>query len=358
MNVDKDLNMAAESNSATGRTSYKTKNPQNLDEALWRFARKYCWIVTCFAILLLLTGCKTSSGRKIEDMALGEYTYTDAAQNCNEECTFEAEKQTEDSKGMYTYPTETVPSRAPSIHKKTTFLSMQGYYDCPNHQPLEEWLDFRESYDVDKSLLNASDQTGSDIPVDYFDYGCYTWDMVNKVDEILEKYDLALLTNQELVQYDQPELWLDGLNIDGIFREGANIDYTYAGGYFYSEGTFQMECNLQLMQEDAAWPYSIYPSYRYSVKSCFDPAYLSVGDVDSYEQWKYTASDGNEMLLALNSERALIVCEQDEAVITVYMKSHSGQTGGEQMNQLALEQIAEVFDFSICPRPPAARGDG
>lgn len=349
MNVDKDLNMVAESSSATGWISYKAKNSQNFDEALWRFVFKYCWIVTCFAILLLLTGCETSSRRKIEDMALGEYTYTDAAQNCNEEYTFEAEKQTEDSKDMYTYPTETVPSRPPVFHKKTTFLSMQGYYDCPNHQALGEWLDFRESYDVDKSLLNASDQTGSDIPVDYFAYGCYTWDMVNKVDEILEKYDLALLTNQELVQYDQPELWLDSLNIDGIFREGANIDYTYAGGYFYSEGTFQMECNLQLTQKDAAWPYSVYPCYRYSVKSCFDPAYLSVGDVDSYEQWKYTASDGNEMLLALNSERALIVCEQDEAVITVYMKSHSGQTDGEQMSQLALEQIAEVFDFSICP---------
>lgn len=282
-------------------------------------------------------------------MGVGESTYTVAMQDSNEDCTFGTEIQTGNHDSTYTCPTEEAAAKPPTVHKKTTFLSMQGYYDSPNQQALMEWLAFRESYDVDKTLLYANDHNESDIPVDYFTYGCYTWDMVNKVNEILEKYDLTLLTNQELVQSNEPELWLESLNIDGIFRENANADFTYAGGYFYSEGTFQMECNLRLTQEDAAWPYIVFPSYRYSVKACFDPAYLSVGDVDSYEQWKYTASDGNEMLLALNSETAIIVCEQDDAFITVYMRSYSSSSGSDRMSQPALEQIAEAFDFSICP---------
>lgn len=349
MNVDKTLNMAAGSGLFIRCVPVNAMDPPNFDKSLGGLLCKFRWIVTCLAIIFLLTGCGTSSGGKLQDLEVGECSFTEPARAPDGNLSFESEIQTEVNNETPSDPADTAHTEPPAIHKSTTYLSVQGYKDSPNNQALKEWLDFCEAYDTDRTLMKANNRNESNVPAHYLGYGCYTQDMADKLDEILEKYGLAMLTNENLIQYGESQRWLDALHIDGLFRKDVNAEFTYVSGWFYSEGTFQMNCDLRLTQEDAAWTYTAFPCYSYSVKKCLDPTYLSVGDVDSYEQWKYTASDGNEVLLALNSKRAIIVCEQDDAFITVYMQAYSDPNSSERMSKLALEQIAETFDFSICP---------
>ena len=74
---------------------------------------------------------------------------------------------------------------------KISLISLQNI----NQPALMEWLDFWENHDVDGSLMAANDNNESGIPEPYhLVYHCYTWDMVEKLDEIAERHNLLLLT--------------------------------------------------------------------------------------------------------------------------------------------------------------------
>lgn len=218
-----------------------------------------------------------------------------------------------------------------------------------NYFAMQEWKAFEDSYDKDRSLLKANDNNESGIPDDYlYIYGCYTWDMVNKVDTLLNQFDLQLLTNLKVVQADEDPSLLQQLNIDGILRNETDIEYL--GGYFYKEGTFSISSCFQLTHADATWKHPIIATYRYSIKEYFDPAYPSIDNLQGYTQWEHILSDGTKVLLALNDEHAVILCNRNNAIITVEMSSNYSQNSDERINQTVLEQIAEVLDFSVTPQ--------
>ncbi len=58
--------------------------------------------------------------------------------------------------------------------------------------------------------------------------------------------------------------------------------------------------------------------------------------------------------LTPDNQMVFIVCEQDTAFITIYMRSYYDPNSSKRMSPRALEQVAEVLDFSICPIPMEA----
>lgn len=239
-------------------------------------------------------------------------------------------------------PTSTA-STAPSI--------MQEYYNSPNQLAQQEWLAFLDNYDKDRSLLKANNNNESNIPKDYFAYNCYTWDMVNEVDAIRDKYGLDLLTKQELIQHGEETLFLDRIGIESIFRDDAKAETTYRGGYYYSEGTFDIACVVTLTGEDAEWGYQVAPSYRYSLKKYFDPVCVHIESSSNSEQWVYTTAGGDEVLITLDDNNGSILCDQGEAFVVVEMYFGGKSNFKERIDKKALEQIADIFDFSISPQP-------
>ena len=120
----------------------------------------------------------------------------------------------------------------------------------------------------------------------------------------------------------------------------------YLSGYFYPEGTFNIE--LLFQPDTDQWPYKDNSaSYYYSVKEYFDPVYYEIADFEDCTQWNYTRKDGRTVLLVMNDEWARIIADLQDALVTVSFASSKWDGGNKvQMTQSALEQISEPVSYT------------
>ena len=284
--------------------------------------RRRLWLVAAvIGLMLLLVGCTVAYVLRLQDLKVAEYRPTTPT--------------VYDENGDVI----SLPTLAPR-----TQITLQG----ANQEALAEWNSFCRDYDPDGAIVTANDNNELGIPNPYYiPYGCYSWEMVNKLDEIVQKYDLKLLSPDVGCQSYESSVLFSSLGIDGVFHG----DVEYLSGYFYPEGTFKIE--LLFRPDTDQWPYKDNSaSYYYSVKEYFDPVYYEVADLESCTQWNYTRSDGRTVLLVMNDEQARIIADLQDALVTVSFASSKWDGGNKvQMTQSALEQISEQFDFSIQPHP-------
>lgn len=279
-------------------------------------------IAAVIALMALLVGCAVVYVLSLQDMAVGESTY-------------------------YTSRRSKEGDILPTEEKTTTLISLQN----ANQSALREWLEFTESYDPDRALMIANDNNESGIPEPYHGtYHCYTWEMVDKLDEIIEKYDLALLTEETVVQSYQSSVLLKALDLENLHHEDAEAEIAYGSGSFYKEGSFDISVEITLAGEDTGWTCWNPATFRYSRKDYFDSAVGSLGDVESYEQWNYQTADGTTVLLAMNAQSARIYADLPDAFIAIQMYSYNFEDQTQTMPKEALEQISDVFDYTIKPQ--------
>lgn len=284
--------------------------------------RRRLWLVAAvIGLMLLLVGCTVAYVLRLQDLKVAEYRPTTPT--------------VYDENGDVI----SLPTLAPR-----TQITLQG----ANQEALAEWNSFCRDYDPDGAIVTANDNNELGIPNPYYiPYGCYSWEMVNKLDEIVQKYDLKLLSPDVGCQSYESSVLFSSLGIDGVFHG----DVEYLSGYFYPEGTFNIA--LLFQPDTDQWPYEDnLASYYYSVKEYFDPVYYEVADLENCTQWNYTRSDGRTVLLVMNDEQARIITDLQDALVTVSFASSKWDGGNKvQMTQSALEQISEQFDFSIQPHP-------
>jgi len=284
--------------------------------------RRRLWLVAAvIGLMLLLVGCTVAYVLRLQDLKVAEYRPTTPTVY-------------DENGDVISLPT--LPQR--------TQITLQG----ANQEALAEWNSFCRDYDPDGAIVTANDNNELGIPNPYYiPYGCYSREMVNKLDEIVQKYDLKLLSPDVGCQYYESSVLFSSLGIDGVFHG----DVEYLSGYFYPEGTFKIE--LLFRPDTDQWPYKDNSaSYYYSVKEYFDPVYYEVADLENCTQWNYTRSDGRTVLLVMNDEQARIITDLQDALVTVSFASSKWDGGNKvQMTQSALEQISEQFDFSIQPHP-------
>ena len=280
------------------------------------------WLVAAvIGLMLLLVGCTVAYVLRLQDLKVAEYRPTTPT--------------VYDENGDVI----SLPTLAPR-----TQITLQG----ANQEALAEWNSFCRDYDPDGAIVTANDNNELGIPNPYYiPYGCYSWEMVNKLDEIVQKYDLKLLSPDVGCQYYESSVLFSSLGIDGVFHG----DVEYLAGYFYPEGIFNIA--LLFQPDTDQWPYEDnLAEYYYSVKEYFDPVYYEVADLENCTQWNYTRSDGRTVLLVMNDEWARIIADLQDALVTVSFASSKWDGGTKvQMTQSALEQISEQFDFSIQPHP-------
>ena len=284
--------------------------------------RRRLWLVAAvIGLMLLLVGCTVAYVLRLQDLKVAEYRPTTPTVY-------------DENGDVISLPT--LPQR--------TQITLQG----ANQEALAEWNSFCRDYDPDGAIVTANDNNELGIPNPYYiPYGCYSWEMVNKLNEIVRKYDLKLLSPDVGCQSYESSVLFSSLGIDGVFHG----DVEYLSGYFYPEGTFNIE--LLFQPDTDQWPYKDNSaSYYYSVKEYFDPVYYEVADLENCTQWNYTRSDGRTVLLVMNDEQARIITDLQDALVTVSFASSKWDGGTKvQMTQSALEQISEQFDFSIQPHP-------
>ncbi len=284
--------------------------------------RRRLWLVAAvIGLMLLLVGCTVAYVLRLQDLKVAEYRPTTPT--------------VYDENGDVI----SLPTLAPR-----TQITLQG----ANQEALAEWNSFCRDYDPDGAIVATNDNNELGIPNPYhIPYGCYSWEMVDKLDEIVQRYDLKLLSPDVGCQSYESGVLFSSLGIDGVFHG----DVEYLSGYFYPEGTFKIE--LLFRPDTDQWPYKDnLASYYYSVKEYFDPGYYEIADLENCIQWNYTRKDGRTVLLVMNDEQTRIIADLQDALVTVSFASSKWDGGSKaQMTQSALEQISEQFDFSIQPHP-------
>lgn len=319
MNANEILDMIGD---AKGTYLWETQKYRDGSAGAKPLPRRRLWLVAAvIGLMLLLVGCTVAYVLRLQDLKVAEYRPTTPTVY-------------DENGDVISLPT--LPQR--------TQITLQG----ANQEALAEWNSFCRDYDPDGAIVTANDNNELGIPNPYYiPYGCYSWEMVNKLDEIVQKYDLKLLSPDVGCQYYESSVLFSSLGIDGVFHG----DVEYLSGYFYPEGTFKIE--LLFRPDTDQWPYKDNSaSYYYSVKEYFDPVSYEIADLESCTQWNYTRSDGRTVLLVMNDEWARIIADLQDALVTVSFASSKWDGGTKvQMTQSALEQISEQFDFSIQPHP-------
>ena len=178
-----------------------------------RSARKIWLIAAVIALTLLLVGCAVVYVLHLQDMKIGEEVITQEAWT--------------GPSGEYVPPTQWISSQ----------LSLQGYNGSPEQLALREWLDFKEQYDPDNILLKENNMNESGVPEQYnITYDCYTFEMMDKLNEILDKYHLKPLGTWIYFDRWETSLFYEALRLDSLCRSDADVQGM--AGYFSPEGSF------------------------------------------------------------------------------------------------------------------------
>lgn len=241
----------------------------------------------------------------------------------------------------------------PSHPNVKDFISLQDYAGSPGYMAQKEWLDFLDSYDQDQNLMNLAPYDSYVPPEEYMLYNCYTPEMVEKVNQLCEKYGLNRITRLYLNW--EPEDIFKTIGINGILRQTAGAENYLYGVYFTEDGSFSLSGYLTLTDADSTWPYPVDYQYLCAREGTFhDGFYVGVGNIETYDQWRYTTEAGVEVLLALSNDKALILVDRDDCFITVNIlspRADDPERGSQVMSPKSLEELADQFDFLQTPKP-------
>lgn len=229
-------------------------------------------------------------------------------------------------------------------------VSPQTDPEAPLRLATQEWYAFTDTYDPEHKLMENTNVHG--IPDNYyFTYDCYTWDMVSKLDKIVQKHNLKLLDSFHVAQAWQAEVMFEGLGIPGLTRPGAQVDVDYSGSSFHANGNFRTDLDFTLTGADSLWERDCFARYQYAEPDYFDPTITSCVTGD-FDQWNYVTADGTEVLLVLSKNgRGQIYAEQKDAI--VYIDIDPGlpfiREEGDLPTRQVLEQMADIFSYTIRP---------
>ena len=289
--------------------------------------RRPLLIAAIITVTLLLVGCAVAYALRLQDMSVGQETYT----------------QHFDKSGKYLEE---------PIEKTKDIIIFSGSSGQAYQQALLEWIDFLESYDPDGELM-TNDPALPHIPDRYeYTYSCYTQEMVDKVDELAEKYSLKLLDTWIPFQRYQSHIFLEETGIGSLLLPDVPAEIKGMAGMLYPPYNFHMEFSL-VTEKD---PNGLLTSITYNRKDYFPRAFMGSSiDLSTIEQWDHTTRDGTQVLLALSSKgQGYIIAESDAGMLIIQIdgnRTHSDYPDKTQIiSPSELEAFADLFDYDMDPK--------
>jgi len=228
-----------------------------------------------------------------------------------------------DAPDAYDTPVGTIA--APPVQ----LVTLQGFPGSPEHAAAVEWQEYYNTLDINLILEVYGDSWH--MPEEYWNYGAYSPEMVYKIHEILEKYDLALF-GRMMLEVETPELYLDSIAKGPIFTD-SSINYY---GYKYESGTFQFDSNYG----------GVGFQFRASRKGVFDNVFLNITDLNDYTEWSYTNAFGTQLFLMQSAYKSLILSDTDDFFIAVNIMA-GAETGqwSPAFSSNDLEKFADLIDL-------------
>ena len=283
-------------------------------------------IAAVIALTLLLVGCAVVYALRLQDMSIGKGSYT----------------QIFDDNGKYLEE---------PVEKTLDILTLFGHSGDNIQKATAEWFAFLDTYDPEGKFMD-NNPDHEEIPNRYeYTYGCYTADMVAKVDEIAEKYNLKLLEEWLPFQAWQSDIFLEESGIHSLVRSDSGAEVTRLSGMFYPPYNFDVDIELSADSLDN----NLWITVLYARKDYFPRDYPGGMDLSLYEQWDYRAPDGTALLLALNHKgHGYVIAELENAMMILSVDGNYSTsaypTKDEVMTREELETAASVFDYSIQPQ--------
>ena len=182
------------------------------------------------------------------------------------------------------------PTETNIYGEEINVISLQGFMGTNSYAAFKEWHEFLDVYDPDNSILYNGDDFQR--PEAYESYSCYSQEMVDKIEDICQKYDLQPLGRAWY--FEHAEDIFNMVGIETVFAEDVQI--THSQGYCYADGTFSLEGTLEL---GGKWDKDVSFDYRCVQKNSFDGVSRNIGNVDEYDQWNYVMQNGTQVLLVL-----------------------------------------------------------
>ena len=204
------------------------------------------------------------------------------------------------------------PMEGSLVDDRELVLSFQGPADSPESQAIIEWEAYREAYIRDgmRDGIFAPGNYPSGLADRYTYYGAWTWEMAEKLEEIATKYGVAL--------HEYPAFMMEYGSMDPIlevtggsfYDESVIVDLV--GSYIYENGTFDAVCGNY-----KSWETWIGVNFFYSVHGTISYN-MGVGDLSDCEEYTYTTSTGETLLVARWPDGDTeVIAEYDNATLYV-----------------------------------------
>lgn len=306
---------------------FPSQGAKNAGRTTSRKFRRPFLIAAIIALMLLLMGCAAAVLLNLEDLRFGEAPYVKNAH------------YQEDG------------SKVPATETRMSYISVVGAEGSKNQQALQEWMDFKKSYDPEGTLRSASGDFRA--PQEYVEYGVYSQEMVDKIDEICEKYDLKLTGDAAIIQQHDADLLTEVLGIDGILKNKAKAEAKFGGCSFTQCGNFSTVYNVTLTDPEAQQEYMFVLDYYYYDKAYFDTGYIVIEDTENARQWNYTLADGTKVLIVSEAgDGTHILYDREDAFIRISFNNvgWNWDYPSDVMSKRDMELVAETLDYSLKPK--------
>ena len=305
--------------------------------------RRPVLIAAIVAMLAMLVGCAVAYVLSMKEMEIGQQqTYRDA----------------------FAYDPDTGEAIAYLGQETVTqqVLTLGGIKGSKNYQAAQEWFAFKQEYDPDHAIIMdlQNRKAVPEFPAEYGSYNIYSQEMKDKLDEILEKYDLQLIGRT--VPFRTEELTCKALGIGDIVAPGSDavMELDYAA---YQEcGNLNMDFNLCIPGDSSNAPQETRCHIYYMHKNAFTEDVISLEEIETWKEWNYTTAAGANVLIVRSPEvgRGYIFCDMPNYTVTLryefideqYSNSVDGGMIIERsiMTDQQIERLADAIDFSMEPR--------
>ena len=167
-----------------------------------RLSTRKMWLIAAIiALALLLVGCCAIIAMRLQHLTIREETAS-------------------------------IPSETSFNGEALSLISIQGFMGTDSYAAFKEWQDFLSTYDLDKSILHTNNDFQA--PEAYFSYSCYSQEMIDKIDEICEKYHLQPLGKPWF--FDRGEDVFDAVGIESVCNfylcQGGVIEQAYTDSHY------------------------------------------------------------------------------------------------------------------------------
>ncbi len=291
-------------------------------------------IAAAAVMAMALVGCGVAYLLQMQDLKLGEGL---------------VDRERWDQKKQ-TVVTQTVPQQV---------LTLSGLKGSPNYQAAQEWYEFEKTYDPDHQKFYAQKDDPFEPAREYDFYGPYTQEMVDKIDEICEKYDLKLVGQQ--VKAQTSDDMREYLGIESVLLPGAAAKEVDPSMSYYENGYLSYSFSIQMDKQPGAWPYESYLGFTRMPKDCFDDSFLKL-EGDDWQERNYTTKSGHDVLVMRSPTvwQSWAFCNQADATILIRIETihevYTDEHGYQEVIQTPmtdeqLNQVLDTIDFDLKPNP-------